>query len=68
MNTLFLNRKSELKIECVLNYKNIFKVKFELIKYMAENQMEAVTDFYYVIIDKTRYLVDIHIGINGNIV
>lgn len=39
-----------------------------MIKCMAEKQMEAVTDFYNVIIDRTHYLVDIYIGINGNIV
>ncbi|MCM1008377.1 MAG: hypothetical protein NC485_10695 [Ruminococcus flavefaciens] len=63
-----LRIENALKTKCVLNHKNIFEVKSEFIKYMAENQMEAVTDFYYVIIDKTCYIVDIYIGINGNIV
>lgn len=63
-----LRIENALKTNCVLNYKNIFEVKSELMKYMAEKQMEAVTDFYYVIIDRTHYLVDIYIGINGNIV
>ena len=36
--------------------------------YMIQNQLDAVTDFYYVVRNKNQCIVDIYIGINGNIV
>ena len=35
---------------------------------MIQNQLDAVTDFYYVVRNKSQRIVDIYIGLNGNIV
>ncbi len=36
--------------------------------YMIQNQLDAVTDFYYVVRNRNQQIADIYIGINGNIV
>lgn len=62
-----LRIENALKTRCIIDYNNIDKIKEEIIMYMIQNQLEAVTNFYYIVRNRSQQIVDIYIGINGNI-
>lgn len=63
-----LRIENALKTRCTIDCHNIDKIKEEIIMYMIQNQLDAVTDFYYVVRNRNQQIADIYIGINGNIV
>ncbi len=63
-----LRIENALKTRCTIDCYNIDRIKEEVIIYMIQNQLDAVTNFYYVVRNKSQRIVDIYIGLNGNIV
>lgn len=59
--------ENALKARCVIDFEDIDRVKEEMGIYMLRNQLKALTDFYYVVRNRNQQIVDIYVGIDGNI-
>lgn len=64
-----LRIENALKVRHVGAYSDLYRTKNAMQAYILENGFSPITDFYYsVICNDTVGMVDIYVGINGNIV